>query len=173
MLNEYSGWFNIFIQRVLGLDGVRWFTDPNVIYFTYTIMGFWGISTPMILFLAGLQNVPTELYDAAIVDGAGWWRRLVNVTIPMVSPVILQQLILAVIGVLQYFLLPFVLNAGNGEPQGSTRFPMVIFYRQAFNFQNMGYAAAIAWLIFVIAMGLTALVFSTSRNWVYYAGERE
>ncbi len=172
VLNEYSGWFNIFLERVLHVEGLRWTNDPNLIYVTYAIIGLWGIGNPMIVYLAGLQGVPTELYDAAIVDGAGWWGRLFSVTLPMISPMLLQQLLLAVIGLMQYFLVPFVLNGGLGSPQGATRFPMVWFYRQAFTFLNMGYGATLAWMIFAVAMVLTVVIFSTSRRWVYYAGER-
>lgn len=172
VLNEYTGWINVFLERVLRVDGLRWTNDPDLIYLTYTIIGLWGIGNPMIVFLAGLQGVPTELYDAATVDGAGWWHRLLHVTLPMISPMLLQQLVLAVIGLLQYFLVPYVLNGGIGTPQGATRFPMVWFYRQAFNFLNMGYGATLAWLIFAVAMVLTVVIFGTSTRWVYYAGER-
>lgn len=172
ILNEHTGWLNLFLRNVLQVNGLRWTQDPNLIYVTYTLIGLWGVSSPMIVFLAGLQGVPTELYDAATVDGAGWWRRLFHVTLPMISPMLLQQMLLAVIGLLQYVLVPLVLNGGLGTPQGATRFPMVWFYRQAFGFLRMGYGATLAWLLFAVAMGLTVLIWTTAKYWVFYAGEK-
>jgi multiple sugar transport system permease protein len=175
VFNEYTGWINMFLENVLGIpalgvDGIRWTQNPRLIYFTYTGMGLWGIGGAMMIYLAGLQGVPTELYDAATVDGAGWWRRLYHVTLPMISPVIFYQLVLNLIGLLQYFLAPFVLNQGDGSPQGTTRFIMVYFYKQAFSFFNMGYGAALAWALFIVALVMTILAFLSARHWVYYAG---
>jgi len=123
--------------------------------------------------LSALQGVPTELYDAAKVDGAGWLRRLRTITVPMVSPVIFYNLILSTVGLLQYFIVPWVLNNGSGYPEGTTRFVMVYFYKQAFTFQNMGYGAALAWLIFMIGLIITVFLFGTARYWVYYSGGQE
>ncbi len=177
VFNEHTGWINLFLERVLGIqaigvEGLRWTQDPSLIYFTYTGMGIWGIGSAMMIYLAGLQGVPTELYDASTVDGAGWWRRLYHVTLPMISPVIFYQLILSLIGLLQYFLAPFVLNRGDGSPQGTTRFIMVYFYKQAFTFFNMGYGATLAWALFIVALVITIILFASARYWVYYgAGE--
>lgn len=178
VFNEHTGWINLFLENALGIpaigvEGIRWTQDPRLIYFTYTGMGLWGIGSAMMVYLAGLQGVPTELYDAATVDGAGWWKRLWHVTLPMISPVIFYQLILSLIGLLQYFLAPFVLNRGDGSPQGTTRFIMVYFYKQAFTFFNMGYGATLAWLLFFVALLITIIAFVTARYWVYYAGEGE
>lgn len=178
VFNEHTGWINLFLENVLGIpaigvEGIRWTQNPRLIYFTYTGMGLWGIGSAMMVYLAGLQGVPTELYDAATVDGAGWWRRLWHITLPMISPVIFYQLILSVIGLLQYFLAPFVLNRGDGSPQGTTRFIMVYFYKQAFTFFNMGYGAALAWALFFVALLLTIILFASARHWVYYAGGEE
>jgi multiple sugar transport system permease protein len=117
--------------------------------------------------------VPTELYEAAEIDGAGWFQRLLRITFPMITPVIFYQLVLGVIGSLQYFLAPFVLNRGTGSPEGMTRFYMVYFYKQSFTFFNMGYGATLAWLMFVVALILTIILFGTSKYWVYYAGEEK
>lgn len=178
VFNEHTGWINLFLENVMGIpaigvEGIRWTQDPRLIYFTYTGMGLWGIGSAMMVYLAGLQGVPTELYDAATVDGAGWWKRLWHVTLPMISPVIFYQLILSLIGLLQYFLAPFVLNRGDGSPQGTTRFIMVYFYKQAFTFFNMGYGATLAWLLFFVALLITIIAFVTARYWVYYAGGEE
>ncbi|MBS3783086.1 MAG: sugar ABC transporter permease, partial [Anaerolineae bacterium] len=178
VFNEHTGWINLFLENVLGIpalgvEGIRWTQNPRLIYFTYTGMGLWGIGSAMMIYLAGLQGVPTELYDAATVDGAGWWARLRHVTLPMISPVIFYQLILSLIGLLQYFLAPFVLNRGDGSPQGTTRFIMVYFYKQAFTFFNMGYGAALAWALFIVALILTIALFASAKYWVYYGSGEE
>jgi multiple sugar transport system permease protein len=185
VLDENTGWIDMFLERVLGLnalgsDGIRWLHDPNLIYFTYAMIGLWAIGNAMLIFLAGLQQVPTELYEAAYVDGAGWWSRLWRITLPMISPVFFYNLVIGLIVLLQYFLVPYVLvnpNAGAaaypGYPQGATRFIMVYFYLQSFSFFKMGYGAAIAWVMFMIALILTILLFSTAKYWVYYAGEKQ
>lgn len=175
VLNANTGWLNRIIEitgyPAVGNNGLRWMDDPNLIYIAYTFIGLWGIGNAMLINLAGLQNVPTELYEAAEIDGASWFARLRKISIPMVSPVIFYNLVLGVVGLLQYFIVPFVLNQGNGYPQGSTTFYAIYFYKQAFNFQNMGYGAALAWLLFIIALGMTIFLFTTGRYWVYYAGE--
>ncbi|RMF47102.1 MAG: sugar ABC transporter permease [Anaerolineae bacterium] len=176
VLNEHTGWINVLIEKLTGIqatgtDGIRWLADPKLVYYAYTMFGLWGVGNAMIIFLAGLQGVPTELYEAAEIDGAGWWRKLVSITIPMITPVIFYQLVLGVIGSLQYFLAPFVLNGGSGFPEGKTRFYMVYFYKQAFAFFNMGYGATLAWLMFIVAIILTVILFGTARYWVYYASE--
>jgi multiple sugar transport system permease protein len=176
VLNEYSGWINMIIQwatgiQAVGSEGIRWLNDPRLVYFAYTMFGLWGIGGGMIIFLAGLQGIPTELYEAADIDGAGWVRKLFNITIPMITPVIFYQLVLGVIASLQYFLAAFVLNQGSGEPEGLTRFIYVYFYKQSFTFFNMGYGATIAWILFVVALIITVILFGTARYWVYYASE--
>lgn len=126
----------------------------------------------MIINLAGLQSVPTDLYDAAKIDGANWWRRLSAVTIPMMTPVIFYNLVISLVQLLQFFVVPYVLNQGTGQPKGQTMYYMVWFYKQTFGFQDMGYGAALAWFIFVIALVITLVLFGSARYWVYYAGER-
>lgn len=178
VLNPSDGWVNRLIEvfgfDVRGIDGVRWLNDPNhpnLVYIAYTFIGLWSIGNAILINLSALQGVPTELYEAAEIDGASWLRRLRSITIPMVSPVIFYNLVLGLIGLLQYFIVPWVLNGGNGEPAGRTMFYMVHFYKQAFVFQNMGYGATLAWLLFIISLIITLLVFGTARYWVYYAGE--
>lgn len=176
VLNEYTGWINLLIQRLTGFqavgpEGLRWLADPRLVYYAYTMFGLWGVGPVMIIFLAGLQGVPTELLEAAEIDGANFFRRLIHITIPMITPVIFYQLVLGVIGVLQTFLAPFVLNNGTGFPEGTTRFITIYFYKQSFTFFNMGYGATLAWLMLIIAMILTLILFGTSKYWVYYASE--
>jgi multiple sugar transport system permease protein len=176
VLNEQTGWINIIIQKLSGIQavgstGLRWLADPQLVYLAYTMFGLWGVGPAMIIFLAGLQGVPTELYEAAEIDGASWFQRLLKITLPMITPVILYQLILSMIGSLQYFLAPFVLNRGTGFPEGMTRFYMVYFFKQSFTFQNMGYGATLAWIMFIVGIILTVILFGTAKYWVFYAAE--
>jgi multiple sugar transport system permease protein len=120
--------------------------------------------------LAGLQNVPTELYEAATVDGAGWWRRLFNITIPMISPIIFYNLVLGLIGSFQYFAQAYLISNGRGDPNGATMFYNLYLYKTAFAFLDMGYGSTLAWALFVVVLILTVFLFRSSRKWVYYAG---
>jgi len=176
VLNEQTGWINVIIERLTGIratgtQGLRWLADPNLVYYAYTLFGLWGGGNAMIIFLAGLQGIPKELYEAAEIDGANWLQRLIFITIPLLTPVIFYQLVLGVIGSLQYFLAPFVLNNGTGFPEGMTRFFMVYFYKQSFTFFSMGYGATLAWLMLIIAMIITIVLFGTARYWVFYTTE--
>jgi multiple sugar transport system permease protein len=176
VLNEQTGWVNILLSKLTGLQlsgtqGLRWLADPKLVYYAYTMFGLWGVGNAMIIFLAGLQGVPTDLYEAAEIDGASWLQRLYKITVPLITPVIFYQLVLGVIYSLQYFLAPFVLNGGTGFPEGMTRFYMVYFYKQSFSFFSMGYGATLAWLMFIVALVLTITLFGTAKYWVYYASE--
>ena len=170
MLNPQTGWINGLLELV-GIGGLDWLDDPNWIYPSLIMIGLWGIGSAIIINLAGLQNVPTELYDAANVDGAGWWGQLRHVTVPLMSPVIFYSITLGVIGVLQYFLVPLVLNSGDGRPGGTTFFFNVHIYKTFFTFQDMSAGATLAWFLFVIILSITVVLFWSARYWVYYAGE--
>ena len=122
--------------------------------------------------MAGLKGVPTELYDAARIDGAGTWGQLRHVTLPLMSPVIFYSLTLGVVEVLQYFLVPLVLKNGTGEPGGSTLFFNLYIYKNFFTFQNMSYGATLAWVLFLVTLAITIALFASARKWVYYAGAR-
>lgn len=178
VLNSQTGWVNRMISLtgwdVTGVNGgLRWLNDPNLIYIAYTFIGLYGIGNAILINLASLQGVPTELYEAAEIDGANWTMRLIKITIPMVTPVIFYNLVLGVVGLLQYFIVPWILNRGDGSPEGTTNFYMIYFYKQAFTFQNMGYGAALAWLMFFVALLITLFLFWSGRFWVYYSGERD
>ena len=170
MLNPETGWINGLLG-VFGIDGPNWLDDPSWIYPSLIMIGLWGIGSAIIINLAGLQNVPTELYDAARVDGAGWWGQLRHVTLPLMSPVIFYSIVLGTIGVLQYFLVPLVLNTGDGRPAGTTFFFNVHIYKTFFTFQDMAAGATLAWFLFLIILGITLLLFWSARYWVYYAGD--
>jgi multiple sugar transport system permease protein len=171
MLNLETGWVNV-VLRFFGVQNPPdWLGDAATIYPSLAFIGLWGIGAGVIVNLAGLRGVPTELYDAAHIDGAGWWKSLRHVTLPMMSPVIFYSLILGIVDVLQYFLVPLVLYNGSGEPGGSTLFFNLILYKHAFAYQNFAYAATLAWLLFLITLGITLIVFRTARYWVYYRGD--
>jgi multiple sugar transport system permease protein len=170
MLNPEAGWINATLG-FFGLDGPNWLNDPSWVYPALVLVGLWGIGSAVIINLAGMQNVPTELYDAARVDGAGWWGQLRNVTLPLMSPVIFYSITLGTVGVLQYFLVPLVLYSGDGRPGGSTFFFNIYLYKTFFTFQDMSFGATLAWLLFVIILALTLLLFWSAKFWVYYAGD--
>jgi len=170
MLNSDSGWINGLLG-VVGIQGPDWLNDQGWVYPGLVIIGIWGIGGGIIVNQAGLRGIPTELYDAARIDGAGWWGQLRHVTLPMMSPVIFYTLVLAVVEVLQYFLVPLVLNQGTGEPGGSTRFFNLYLYQTFFSYQDMSYGATLAWLLFIITLAFTGILFWSARFWVYYAGE--
>ena len=171
ILGTDSGWLNVLLRAIGIEDPPAWLEDPGWIYPGLVIMGVWGIGGGMIVYLAGLKAIPTDLYDAARIDGAGPWATLRLITVPMMSPVIFYTLVLAIVEVLQYFLVPLVLNNGNGQPAGSTFFFNIYVYKNFFSFQNMSYGATLAWLLFGITLLITLILFRTSRRWVYYAGE--
>ncbi|HET6745345.1 MAG TPA: sugar ABC transporter permease [Candidatus Limnocylindria bacterium] len=170
MLNSETGWINGLLS-LFGVDGPDWLNNPSTIYPALVLIGLWGIGSAIIINLAGLQNVPTELYDAARVDGAGWWGQLRHVTLPLMSPVIFYNITLGTVGVLQYFLVPLVLNSGDGRPGGTTFFFNVHLYKTFFTFQDMSAGATLAWFLFVIILAATLLLFWSARYWVYYAGD--
>jgi multiple sugar transport system permease protein len=178
MLNSQTGWINRFLVEVLGMakDNVPLWANSGAeewgwIYATYVIMGIWGIGNAMLIMLAGLQGVPTELYDAAKVDGANAWQTFWKVTFPMISPVIFYNLTLSIVGLFQYFLVPIVVNQGTGRPGGFTMFYNLYVYRNFFLFQNMSYGATLSWALFVLILAVTILLFWSAKYWVYYAGE--
>jgi multiple sugar transport system permease protein len=175
VLNPEAGWINKALM-IMGMPKgnlPQWANDINWVYPAYVLMGIWGIGNAMMTMLAGLQGVPTELYDAAKVDGAGSFSTFRNVTFPMISPVIFFNLVLSIVGLFQYFLVPLVVNAGTGAPGGATLFYNLVLYRQFFLFGNMSYGATMAWVLFVFILVVTVILFSTARYWVYYASERQ
>ena len=168
-LNTETGWLNQILGS-LGLPQPDWINSETWIYPTLSIIGLWAIGNFMIINIAGLQSVPTELYEAARIDGAGAWKSFRNITIPLMSPVLLYNLVIVLIGTFQYFTQAFVLTNGRGDPNNATLFINLVLFREGFVFNHMGYAAAIAWLLFVIVLVLTLLLFGFARRRVYYAG---
>lgn len=172
-LNGDSGWLN----RVLRLVGVanppNYLQNPDWIFPAFILVGIWGVGNAMLVTLASMQGVPTELYESAQVDGANGWVQFRRITLPMISPVIFYNLVLSVIGLMQYFTIPYVMTsagAGNpGDPNKAALFMNLYLYKTGFEYFNMGYAATQAWIIFLIGLAATALLFATAPLWVYYA----
>ena len=172
MLNPETGWVNGALKLIGIKQPPNWLSDTGWIYPGLVAIGIWGIGGGIIVNLAGLRAIPSELYDAARVDGAGWWSQLRHVTVPLMSPVIFYTLVLGIVEVLQYFLVPLVLKNGTGEPGGATLFYNLYLYKTFYTFQNMSYGATLAWMLFAITVLVSFVVFRLSRRWVYYAGER-
>lgn len=150
----------------LGVTGPAWLGDPAWAKNALVLMGVWGAGGGVIIYLAGLQDVPTALYEAADLDGAGAWTKLIHVTLPMISPIIFFNLIMGVIGMFQYFTQAYVMTQGG--PQDSTLFYALHLFNKAFLEWKMGYASAMAWVLFAITLVCSLVVMRTSARWVYY-----
>ena len=166
LLNPQFGAINAAL-KAMGMKAIPFLTSPALAKPTLILIGMWGSGYYMVLFLATLQDVPRELYEAATVDGANGIQRFFHVTIPMCSPVILFNLVMAFIGGFQYFTLPWLLTQGG--PNRASEFFSVYLYRNAFVFLNMGKASALAWVLFLVIVAFTALLFRASGRFVYYA----
>jgi multiple sugar transport system permease protein len=168
-LNTETGWLNAILQ-FFGLPGPDWINSETWIYPALSLIGLWGIGNFMLISLAGLQSVPTELYEAARIDGASTWKMFRRITIPLMSPILLYNLVICLVVTFQYFTQAYVMTNGRGDPNNATLFINLDLFREAFTFSKMGYGAAIAWLLFVIVLTLTLLLFAFARKRVYYAG---
>jgi ABC-type sugar transport system permease subunit len=169
-LNGDTGWLNRVLRDYAGIaNPPNWIQDANWILPAFMLVGVWGVGNAMLTMLATMQGVPTELYEAADVDGANPFVKFLRITLPMISPVILYNLVLSVIGLMQYFTVPYVMTRGTGNPANSALFFNMYLYKTAFQNFNMGYGATQAWFIFLVALILTVVVFGTSNRWVYYA----
>ena len=165
ILNSDFGLLNALL-RVFGVRRILWLQDPDWALPALVLMSLWGLGGGMVIYLAGLQGIPNEFYEAAEIDGAGGWAKLWHVTLPLMSPVIFFNLIMSIIGTFQIFTAGYLVT--NGGPQNATLFYVLYLWRNAFLYLNMGYAAALAWVLFAIIIGLTALVFRGIGSWVYY-----
>jgi multiple sugar transport system permease protein len=167
-----DGAFNSFLA-LFGIEGAPWVNDPDWALQTLMVLAIWQFGAPMVIFLAGLKQVPAELYEAAAVDGAGAWRQFAHVTLPMLSPVIFFNLVLETIHGFQGFTSAFVLSNGTGGPVDSTLMYTLDLYIKGFVELDMGYASAMAW-VFLIAIGIvTVVLFRTGRFWVHYSDAEE
>ncbi|MBL8101465.1 MAG: sugar ABC transporter permease [Anaerolineales bacterium] len=171
LLNPQVGLVNTLLDRI-GIDGPNWMADPNWSKPALILLGMWGMGGTIIIYLSGLQDVPQSLLEAAELDGANWFQRLWHITIPMVSPITLFNLITGMIGMFQYFAQAYVVGGGDnlGRPLDSTLFYSVYLYQNAFLFLKMGYASAMAWILFIIILIFTLLLLKVSDRFTYYAG---
>lgn len=168
-LNPETGWMNKLLGFV-GISGPDWINNAAWVYPALTLMGLWGIGNFMLISIAGLQSVPSELYEAARIDGAGPWSMFRRITIPLMSPILLYNLVIALITTFQYFTQAYVMTNGRGDPNNATLFINLDLFREAFVNNHMGYASAIGWLLFGIVLALTVALFAFARKRVYYAG---
>ena len=157
------------LLSMIGIEGPAWLTDRIWVLPSFVIMRLWSVGGGMIIYLAGLQSIPTNLYEAANIDGANWWHKTRFITLPLLSPTIFFQLIVGFIFSMQIFTEAFIMT--NGGPADASLFYLLYLYRQAFQYFDMGYASALAWVLFVVILFLTIVMFKTSRFWVYYEAE--
>jgi multiple sugar transport system permease protein len=167
MYNGQSGLINSGL-RAIGLNGPAWLADPIWAKPAIVIMAVWGAGNAMVVYLAGLQDVPTSLYEAALIDGAGFFRRLFHVTIPMISPVIYFNVVLSIISGFQAFTQAFIMTGSSGAPERSTLFYVLNLYNVGFQDLRMGYASAMAWVLFVIILLVTFAATRLSKRFVSY-----
>ncbi len=168
MLNPEYGLINSSLA-FFGIQGPLWLLDPNWSKPSMVIMSLWSIGGGrMLVFLAALQGIPQHLYEAVEIDGGGWWTKFRNITVPMISPIIFLWSILEVIFSLQVFVEAYIMT--HGGPLNSTLFYNLYLYNKAFDDFNMGYASALAWLLLIITLIITAIQFIVSKRWVYYEG---
>lgn len=167
ILNPQFGLINN-VLKLLGIPTVGWMADPNWAKPGLILIGLWGFGGSMVIYLASLQDIPRQLYEAADIDGANSWQKTFAITIPMLTPTIFFNLVLGIIGALQYFTTAFVLSG----PAGSTTFYSLHIFSYAFTYFRMGYASALAWVLFAAVLLITLVLFKTSGRWVYYEGDK-
>ncbi|MBM7570204.1 carbohydrate ABC transporter permease [Aquibacillus albus] len=153
---------------LVGIEGMNWIATPDTALYTLVVLTVWQFGAPMVIFLAGLQQIPVDLYEAARIDGANKMKQFISITIPMLSPIIFFNLIMQIIASFQAFTQAYIVSGGTGGPLNSTLFYTLYLYQKGFTHFQMGYASAMAWiLLFAIAI-ITALVFASAKKWVYY-----
>ncbi|MFS0698813.1 carbohydrate ABC transporter permease [Cellulomonas sp. 179-A 4D5 NHS] len=160
LINQVLGYF--------GIQGQGWVSHPDYALGTLVILNVWTFGAPMVIFLAGLRQIPEMYYEAASIDGAGKVRQFVAITVPLLSPIVFFNLVLQIIGAFQSFTQAFIVSGGTGGPVDSTMFYTLYLYQRGFGALDMGYASAMAWLLLAIIAGMTALNFIASKYWVFY-----
>ncbi len=165
---DKEGLFNQGLS-LIGIDGPSWIADPDTAVFSLVGLSVWQFGAVMIIFLAGLKQIPQELYEAATIDGAGIVRKFARITIPLLTPVIFFNLTITLIQSFQTFTKAFIISGGTGGPVNSTLLYSLYLYIKGFSFLEMGYASAMAWLLLVIVAVVTGIMFLTSRYWVFYS----
>ena len=166
-----DGLLNSLLYSVLGIQGPAWVTHPDYALWTLIVLAVWQFGSPMIIFLAGLRQIPTDLYEAASMDGASGFRQFYRITLPLLAPVIFFNLVLQTIEAFKAFTQAYIVSGGQGGPVDSTLFYSLYLYEEAFANFRMGYASALAWILLVIIAIFTSVAFATSKYWVYYEDE--
>ncbi|WP_460796805.1 carbohydrate ABC transporter permease [Microbacterium sp. GXF0217] len=156
---------------LFGIDLGGWIGNPSLVLPAMILLAIWQFGSTMVIFLAGLKQIPKELYEAAEMDGAGPWHRFRAVTVPMLSPVVFFNLLLGLIGAFQVFASAYIISNGSGGPAGMTNFITLYLYKRGFSDGQMGYAAAIAWVLLIVVAVIAFILFRTQRSWVHYAGD--
>lgn len=162
-----EGLMNQFLA-LFGIQGPSWISDPSYSIYTLIVLNIWQFGAPMVIFLAGLRQIPSDLYDSAAVDGASRMRIFFRITIPLLSPVIFFNLVLRIVQAFQAFAPAYIISNGSGGPLDSTLFYTLYIYQEGFVNFRMGYASALAWFLLVTIMAITAINFALSKYWVYY-----
>jgi multiple sugar transport system permease protein len=157
-----------YLLSLVGIPGPNWLGSPRWALWAFVLMSLWGIGGNVVIFLAALQGVPQSLYEAAEIDGAGSWQRFWSITLPMISPALLFVFIMGVIGTFQTFTQSYIMTGGG--PANATLFYLLYLYKNAFNWFEMGYASAMAWILFLIIMACTLILLRSSTLWVHYEG---
>jgi multiple sugar transport system permease protein len=151
-----------------GIDGPSWISDPNYSLYTLVLLSVWQFGSPMIIFLAGLRQIPSDVYEAANIDGANKMQQFIKITVPLLTPVIFFNGIVQTIDAFKAFTPAFIISEGTGGPIDSTLFYTLYLYQEGFAYFRMGYASALAWILLIIIACFTAFSFLTSRYWVHY-----
>ncbi len=167
ILNPQVGMVNQ-ILVLIGIKGPAWLSDPTWTPWSLVFMSVWGAGGSMVIYLAGLKDIPTYLYEAATLDGAGPIQKLKAVTLPMLSPVIFFNLVMGIIGTFQYFTQAFMISKGQGGPEDSTMFYALYMFQRSWKYMDMGYGSAMAWVLFVLIIFITAVIFRSHTRWVHY-----
>ncbi len=167
ILNPQIGLVNGILKAV-GITGPSWLADAKWAFWSLVFMGLWGVGGSMVIYLAGLKDIPFHLYEAAVIDGANAFQRMRRITLPMLTPVIFFNLVMGVIGAFQYFTQAYIMTAGG--PEDSTLFYSLYLFNRAWRYLDMGYASAMAWVLFLVIMVFTAIIFRSQRRWVHYGG---
>lgn len=162
-----QGLVNQFLSLV-GIQGENWIGNPDYALYTLIILVVWQFGSPMVIFLAGLRQIPKELYEASEIDGASKVSQFFKITLPMMSPIILFNLIMQIISAFQAFTPAYIVSNGSGGPLNSTMFYTLLLYRKGFTEFNMGFASAMAWFLLIAIATATGIVFATSKKWVFY-----
>jgi multiple sugar transport system permease protein len=165
---EGNGTLNQVLLWLFGYQGPSWISTPDTAIYTLVLLAVWQFGSPMIIFLAGLRQVPQDLYEAASMDGASAWRQFRKITLPMLAPVIFFNMVLQIIEGFKAFTPAYVISGGTGGPIDSTLFYTLYLYQEAFSFFRMGYASALAWVLLLVIGLFTGISFLTSKYWVYY-----